>query len=432
MIENKKILIISMSAWNSKVGSDTWPTLMEGLNPDNIANIALRDEVPDSLACNNYFVISENRVLKSIFKRKIKTGKRVEREDSNDNQSDDLKAHNLRYQKMSKRRGFFTLLAREIVWKVGKWKTKELNSFMEEFKPDVILYFMDGYIHLNRICKYAKKKTGAKTIGFFVDDTFTFKQSNKLGTKLFRIFQRRSLKKLAKKTDAFWALSDMTKKEADQTFKVCCTVVTKPLKRDAEWSDWEVNKPIKMLYTGNMQIGRDRSLLKVVNAVKNLNKENRNFEIEAYTKTFLDESIKKQLECDFCKINGAVPQQQVFELQKQADILLFLEDVDGPDAKTARLSFSTKITDYLSSGRSILAIGNLDTSPMQYFIQNDCAMIATSQEEIEKILSQVIINPSMLKDCAKSACECGIKNHKKENILNTVHQSIEQLFKDTK
>jgi hypothetical protein len=67
MIENKKILILSISAWNSKVGADTWPTLVSGLNPNNIASISLREEIPDSLACNNYFAISENRVIKSII-----------------------------------------------------------------------------------------------------------------------------------------------------------------------------------------------------------------------------------------------------------------------------------------------------------------------------------------------------------------------------
>ena len=42
---DKKILVLSMSAWNSKVGSDTWATLLEWQDPDNIANIALREEI---------------------------------------------------------------------------------------------------------------------------------------------------------------------------------------------------------------------------------------------------------------------------------------------------------------------------------------------------------------------------------------------------
>lgn len=428
MIEDKKILIISISAWNSKVGADTWPTLMGGLNPDNIANISLREETPDSLVCNNYFVLSENKVIKSIFKREIKTGKRVERGVPKENNSNDLAEHNLRYQKMSRKRGLWGLLAREIIWKLGKWKTKELDEFIDSFKPDVILYSMDGYIHFNRICRYVKEKTKGKSIGFFVDDNFTYKQTNRFGLKIFRYFQRGSLKKLAKQTDAFWAITDMTKKEADEFFGINCTIVTKPLTRETVYKDWQINDPIRVLYTGNLQIGRDRSLIKVVKALKEINQEKILFQVDVYTKTSLSEQVKNQLSCGFCVLHNPVPQSEVLKKQEQADILLFLEDVDGPDAKKARLSFSTKITDYLSSGKCIFAVGCMDTAPMQYFLDNQAAILATNSIEMVEKFKAILENPELLAGYARRACKCGIKNHKKENVLKIVHESIEQLF----
>ena len=286
---------------------------------------------------------------------------------------------------------------------------------------------MEGYIHFNRICRYAKKITGAKSIGYFWDDNFTFKQSNKLGLKLFRVFQRSSLKKLAKNTDAFWAITDMTKKEADAFFNVDCTVVTKPLKKQATYTDWELSEPIKILYTGNLQIGRDRSLVKVVNALKEINKDGVLFSIDAYTKTQLSDEIKAQLDCEFCKVHEPIPQSEVLKLQEQADILLFLEDVDGADAKTARLSFSTKITDYLSSGRCIFAIGCMDTAPMQYFLENQSAIIATTHQEMLDAFNNIIKDKQIVKEYAKNAYDCGLKYHNKEKILQIVHKSIEQL-----
>ncbi len=427
MIEDKKILILSVSAWNSKVGADTWPTLVSGLNPDNIASISLREEAPDSPNCNNYFVLSENRVLKSIFKKSIKTGRKVERVSTSDNPSADLQEHNLRYQKMSKKRSFWSLMAREAVWKIGKWKSKELDDFLTDFAPDVLLYSMDGYIHFNRICRYAKKKTNAKSIGFFCDDNFTFKQPQRFSSKIFRIFQRHSLKKLARNTDAFWAITDMTKKEADETFDINCAVITKPLNSEPVYKAWQINEPISILYTGNLQIGRDKSLVKVVNALKELNREKTYFTVDVYTKTVLADEILKELKCDFCKIHSPVPKSEVFTLQEKADILLFLEDIDGINSKTARLSFSTKITDYLSSGKSIFAVGRLDTAPMQYFINNDIAIVADTNAEMIAKFKSILDDPNILCEYAKKACECGIKNHKKDDILKIVHNSIEQL-----
>lgn len=419
-----KILVLSVSAWNSNVGMDTWPTLLEGRNPDEVANICLRGEKPDATVCNNYFHISENKVIKSIVKRTLKTGCRVEQVEQSEQPSVDLIQHNTRYNKMKSHRSFFTLMAREILWMMGKWKSTELYDFITEFSPDIILYSMDGYIHFNRLCRYAKKVSSAKSIGFFVDDNFTYKQSKNLGNRAFRFFQRLSLKKLSRQTDAFWAITDMTKKEADETFGIDCTVLTKPIRNNRAEVVPTTAKPIKILYTGNLQIGRDNSLVRLINALKKVNKNQQNFTVDIYTKTVLDEKIKNAVDCDFCHIHEPVPQSEVLELQKKADVLLFLEDIDGPDAHTARLSFSTKITDYLSSGKCIFAAGCLETAPMQYFINNDAAIVASTDKEIEEGLLKISSDTDLLTDYAERARALGIKNHSKEVVLKVFDETI--------
>lgn len=427
---DKKILVLSISAWNSAVGMDTWPTLMEGRNPDHVANICLRGETPDSNVCNHYFYISENKVIKSIINRSIQTGSKKDAAVAvqNDETDTDLKKHKTRYQKMKKHRSFFFLMAREILWKVGKWKSRELYDFIMEFSPDVILYSMDGYIHFNRLCRYAKKISTAKSIGFFADDNFTYKQSRRFGDLAFRYFQRRSLKKLVRETDAFWAITDMTKEEADKVFGIDCTVITKPVLSTPMYVEKKIEFPIHILYTGNLQIGRDKSLVKVVNALKKTPDPARKFVVDIYTRTELEADVEHSIKCDFCHIHPPIPQEEVLKLQKTADILLFMEDIDGPDAKTARLSFSTKITDYLSAGKSILAIGSNDTAPIQYFIKNQAAIVATSEKEIEERFAEIVQNTDILVEYASRACEIGKKNHNKEDILRTVDSTIRQVL----
>ena len=166
-----RILVITVSSWNSRVGANTWATLLEKYDNEKVANICIRDEIPDSKVCSRYFCISESKVLKSVLKRKIKTGKEVKA--SSTAVDDTLSEHNERYAKYSKKRKYSMLYARELVWKFGKWKTKELKEFLDSFQPDIILHSMEGYIHLNRIIKYAIKRTGAKAIGYIWDDNFT-------------------------------------------------------------------------------------------------------------------------------------------------------------------------------------------------------------------------------------------------------------------
>lgn len=425
-----KILVLSVSAWSSKSGMNTWPALLEGRSPDCVANICLRGETPDSNICNNYFYLSENKVLKSIFKRGIKTGEIVNFHRIDEKRSIDLAEHNERYSRMKKRRSAFYLMAREIVWLFGKWRSRELKDFIMEFAPDVILYSMDGYIHFNRLCRYAKKLSGAKSVGFFVDDNFSYKQSKKIGDRLFRVFQRASLKKIVKKTDAFWAITDMTKKEADRTFDINCTVLTKPMRAiPDEICFRKTTKPIKILYTGNLLIGRDRSLLRVVNAIKE--HFSKDFVIDVYTQTELSDDKRREIEVGgVCRIHAPIPQNEVLEKQKEADLLLFLEDIDGPDAHTARLSFSTKITDYLSSGKAMFAVGCKETAPMQYFIDNNAAFVASSDEEIKQSLSKISDSPDLLVEYATRARDTGIKNHSKEKVLAIFNDTISEVLKN--
>lgn len=424
--KNTKILVITVSAWNSRVGSNTWSTLVEQYGRENVANICIREETPDSPVCSRYFVISENRVLKSILKRGIKTGGEVQPSLDKSEDNHDLKAHNERYRKMKKRRSYTMLMAREIVWWLGKWHTNELDEFLDSFKPDIILHSMEGYIHLNRIINYCIKRTGAAAVGYIWDDNFTYKQSKNLGYKIYRFFQRRSLKKLARVTKDFFAISNMTKREADAFFGIDCKILTKPLNGIPAVEFGEIRKPIKILYTGNLGIGRDRSLLRVVNAIRERFAED--FSIDVYTQTHLDDESKKELEQGgVCKIHAPIPQSEVLEKQKEADILLFLEDIDGKNAHTARLSFSTKITDYLSSGRCILAVGCADTAPMQYFLEAGAAAVATSDREISERLAEISDDPKALKAYAEKARETGIKNHSKEKVLGTFSDTINSL-----
>ncbi len=423
------VLVITVPALSSEVGANTWTTLLEGYDPAHVANICIRNEQPDSLACSRFFRISENKVLKSIYNRRIQTGKEVIPGRCSAEDAADLQAHNARYQKFKKKRRVSMLLARELVWKIGHWKTPELDAFLDDFKPDIILHSMDGYIHMNRLVAYAIKRTGARTIGYIWDDNFTYKQSSSLGNRFYRFFQRRSLRTLAKITDAFFAISPYTKKEADDYFHINSIVLTKPLNALPVAQRYDARTPIRMIYTGNLLIGRDRSLLRLVDALGEINRDQMRIVLDVYTQTILPQDIVAKLERSYSHIHGAISQADVLQKQRETDILLFLEDIDGKDAKAARLSFSTKITDYLSCGKCIFAVGNTDTAPMQHFIENDAALVCDSDESIVSNLRDLCNRSELLFHYAANASETGIRHHHPANIRRIFRETLEEVCK---
>lgn len=419
---NPRILVFTVPSWNSKTGANSWASLLEKYNNKYIANICIREEYPDSNVCSRYFVISENRIIKSVFNRKVKTGYEIDKKSVNNQNAKDLSEHNVRYQKMTRKRNYFFLLVRELIWKFGKWKTKELDEFLDSFKPDIILHSMDGYIHLNRIIEYSIKRTKAKAIGYIWDDNFTYMQSSKIGYKIYRFFQRKSLKKLAKKTQGFFSISQKTKVEADDFFNIDSKILTKPLYSIPTISDDTVTEPIKFIYTGNLLYGRKESLFAFSEVMGQLPQDK--IYCDVYTQTLLSDSEIEFLENNRCVVHKPISQKEVLKLQRESDVLLFLEALDGPNAKTARLSFSTKITDYLSAGKAIFAIGNGDTAPIEYFLENKSAFVATDKNQLKEILVNLTDNPDLIKQYAISAKECGLKNHNPKKIQELFDSEI--------
>ncbi len=425
-----KILVFTVTSWNSVVGANTWASLLEqykGNEDIEIQNICIRDEIPDNDICSKYFQISESKIIKSLFNRKIKTGQEISTQKS-PAASDTLQEHNERYEKMTKHRRYSMLLMRELIWKLGKWNTKELRDFIDDFQPDIILHGMEGYVHLNRIIEFAAKRTGAKAIGYIMDDNFTYKQSSEIGYKILRFFQKNSLKRLICLTSEFFAISPMTKREADNVLGIDCKVLTKPLNDIPERRAFKENPPYKMLYTGNLLIGRDESLLKLAKALKEINKDTVNFTVDVYTPTQINPEYIPLLKESGVNVYEPIPQSEVLSKQKDADILLFLEDTDGKDAKTARLSFSTKITDYLSTGNIIFTVGNKDTSPMDYLSSENAAFTAQTDEEILNNLNKILNNTSSVNEITENARKIAIENHNPEKINGLFDSVLKRVY----
>lgn len=427
-----KILILTVESWNSKFGANTFSSIFQNVPDSEYANICIRDEIPDSNFCKRYFRISEPKVIRSVFLRNTKTGKEVFCNQSVDSVDEkDLSFKNELYNKNRQKRSYVKLMIRELFWKLGVWKTKELKSFLADFDPDVIAYEMSGYLHFNRLCRFAVKYTNAKSIGYFWDDNFTYKQRKCTpGFLSFRFLQRKSLKNLAKSTDAFWAITDKTKKEADQFFGINSTVLTKPIffEKDETFKPYTVNTPIQMLYTGNLLIGRWESICYVSQAIDRINQDGEEIRLDIYTSSYIPQEEKNKLSAYVC-IHDPIPQEQAIELQKKADVLLFAEAVCSPQSKIARLSFSTKITDYLHSGKCIFAIGDSDTAPMEYLKLQNAALCADSAEAVYAGLKALADNPDIILEMAKKAYDCGERNHSSELIDKKVIDTLETLLK---
>lgn len=426
-----KILVLTVECWNSKIGANTFSSLLEQFPAENIANIYFREEFPDNPHCSRYFQIAESRMIQSVYKRGVKTGRAVQAcQQMDERDQEAMEKSRALYNKNRKKRSRLKLIARELVWKLGRWKTPELDAFLDEFQPDIVLFGMESYIHMNRVSRYVIRRTGAKAVGYFWDDNFTYKQEPfSIGVRLLRWMNRISLKKLAPYCSAFWAITEKTKKEADAFFGINCQVLTKPIDFEPgeSWKPYAVHNPVKMLYTGNLLIGRFPAVLTIGKAMEQINRDGVKIELDVYSGSYIPpEELEKLPACVHMK--GVVPQQEVLKIQKEADVLLFAEAITGKYSQIARLSFSTKLTDYLRSGKCILAVGPSNVAPMEYLVAENAALCASTQQQIYEQLQLLTQDPEQILKMAENAYLCGQRNHSRQHIQQIIDRTFEEIL----
>lgn len=422
-----KVLVTSINAWRDNTGINTLINFFKCWESDRVAQIYARASLPKTTVCDSFFRISEPVVMKSVFKRRLKTGSVVENQiSSTDEKNSDLEEENKIYDKKKGKFGGILGFVRELVWKFGKWKTKELNEYIDSVDADVLFMPIYPTVYMGRLQKYIMKRTGKPVVSYLADDNYTFKSARKNPLSLIhRAWLRKYVKYIVKHSEKLFVIAPKQKEEYDRIFGVDSEILTKGIDFSMyPYEKEEISTPIKMVYTGKLIIGRWKSLAKIADSLGEINKNGTKIELDIYTTDSLTEEQKLSLNKNGSQVKGALTLAEVQEVQKKADVLVFVESLDKKYKNAARLSFSTKITDYLKSGKCIFAIGDKDIAPIDYFNKYDSAITATEYSEIENRLRMIAENPNIVDEYSKKAYECGKANHSKEKLDTLFTESI--------
>lgn len=433
MIQEKRkprVLVTSVPSWSSRGGSDTMSSLMQEYGAENVAALYIRADKSDSKSASRYFHIMEGRVMKSILHPSITTGEEFRPKDVIITESsDEQTAEKARYSTFSKHRWGIFIFAREFVWKLGRWKSKELDAFLDDYKPEVLVCPIESYIHFNTLNEYIIKRCQPKVIGFLWDDNFTYKQEpNNFWHQLHRVWLRRSVRRMVDKCSTIFCLSPKMKDECDKVFGIESQLLTKPIFNQSEFKPFNVGSPIKMLYTGNLYVGRDKTMMAIADALREVNRDGIKVELDIYTKSVLSEKDRARIEVEgACRLHKPIPQSEVFRLQEAAEVLLFAESLERRKNQGARLSFSTKITDYFRAGKCIWAVGSPTLGPIDYLQRMDAAIMSTDAQTIAEALRKMVTDKSIIAEYARKGFDCGKKNHNGDAILNKLYETIKTI-----
>lgn len=422
--ELPRVLVFGIDAWRHDATAHTLPDLFKCWDPDKVALIYTRSDMPDMAdVCLHHFRIAENEVLKNIIRPWRPIGSKVSNTEITN--SEEVKAEHARYAKAGKHRASWMPLAREIVWKLGHWKTSALRKFVKDFNPDILFVPIYPTVYMGWIEKYVAKMTGKPTVCYLADDNYSYDSCKDIFEYVHRFWLRQQVGPIARGSNQMFVIVEKEKEDTDNRFGTDSVILTKSIDfAGKSYQHREPNRPLKFVYTGSMVIGRDKTLAVVADAINKSNENGVTAELFIYSQTEPSDEVRSHIDCGASHFCGKVPHQEVKRIQEEADVVVFAESLIGKDANAAKLSFSTKITDYISNGKCVLAIGKDYIAPIDYFQHNDAAIIAHTNEEIFEKVALIVNNPALVDEYGEKAFNCAVRNHEKgmmtERFISTM------------
>ncbi|MBE6827707.1 MAG: glycosyltransferase family 4 protein [Ruminococcaceae bacterium] len=422
-----RILIVSNSPWRSDNSfGNSFSNIFEGIDNIEIANICCKYGAPQNNVASKYFRITEKSLINNLLKGKP-SGEEVfaEKTDSVSDMSGEAT-----FNKVKKYKSIPMYWARALIWKIGRWKSGELIRFLDDFKPEILFIpvYYSHYIH--DINKFIIDRYNIPCVGYVSDDVYTLRQfSLSPFYWIDRLILRPKMKKVFSWCKTVYVISETQRREYAEIFGDKFKILTKC----ADFSD--ENKPafkapsetLKLVYAGNVSRGRYKILARLCSSIKELNSDGKKFFLDIYTSTPLSDRQRSALNIDgSSQLHPPVSYNEILMIQKQADILVHAEAFDLREKLVTHQSFSTKIVDYLASGRCILAIGDSFCASVQYFIDNDCGAVAQTPDEIEQRLRELYDNKDLLSGYADKAWESGRRNHQRSVMQKELYAELEK------
>lgn len=388
-------------------------------------------ENPDFKFCNKYFRITDSDALKNIFKRNKDIGSVVIQQEVVSAPSGNLK----------KRRGFFPakytrnllLMVRDLLWDMNN-NLEAAKKWIALEKPDVIFYTGGDSIFSHKIVHRLSKHFNIPYCVYFTDDYIIYPQYFSFFDRLRISSLKNIYHKTIKNASLRFAIGDKMASEYskyfhEEFFPVMNSVL---IKEPYEFHPDSDN--IVVSYFGGLHLGRDKMISRLGSILNNVSKlGNYTFRINVYAMQEPSQEILNEFKKNSVFFCGGVTGAEMEDKIINSDFLLHAEsDLKYYKALT-KLSVSTKIPEYLISGKPIIGFGPDDIASLELLKHNDIGVVISSyktDKEIEDILQNHLKDDTKLKEIISRGYDFAVKKFNKTEVSNQLLNNIKSILNE--
>lgn len=423
----KKVLIMSHNVLSptSSMGK-TLISYFHDCETSDLAQFYIHSEVPTDTLCQNYYRVTDKDMIKSIFTRKSGTvlGAQDICTDRTSSRTDTGMTGNI-YQK-ARRRTPFIYFARNLLWSLGRWNTKKLNRWVDEFAPDAIFFACGDYAFMYKIVRKIAERRNIPVYICCMDDYYFYnKNQNRFGGKWLHKRFMKQVKKTMSASKHLFAICDKMTKDYGEYFNIPASTLHTA-------SSFSGPLPVEkktnhISYIGNLGYQRADQLVALGQALKRLNVPGKPEAIDVYSAEKRPEVLQKLSEENGIHFCGEINAARVKEVMAESMLLIHTESFNEITRKQVAYSVSTKIADSLASGTCLLAYGPAEVASIQYLIDNHAAKCMTDEAELESGLTEIILNEGLREEIIQNALAMAARNHDGTKVCREVMAKIEQV-----
>ena len=384
-----KVLIISHTpiTTHESMGK-TLLSLFSAFEPRELCQLYIYPSLPDLPACGAYYRITDKDVLNSYPFRRVRgeetfaspAGARLF-----ENREDEPLYRN------RKNKTPLRMLLRDAMWRFSRWYSKELRAFIQREKPSVLFVAPGAAKFLYDIALRIARDYHLPIVTYICDDFYFVKPPRTLLGRLQLSLLRKKIRRLLGVGHEAVVICPELKAEYEK-IGASATVLMTGASGEIAAAPRE-KAPSGITYMGNIRCNRYRSLLEIGEALDRLNEKNgTDFTLDIYG-IETDESILSTLRgARSIRFHGFVSGEEYERVYESAGLFLHAEAFDAESIDLVRHSVSTKIADCLASGVPLLAYGPAEIASMRHLLGNNCAICATSRQELDDALSLALFD----------------------------------------
>ena len=433
-MEHNRVIIVGTIPYNKNTSSRAFDAYFHNWEKKNMRQIFSNTKTPVKGHCGSLYQITDARLLKRWLHRIDEVGIIFDDKDLPDDwDSNDLEVGNGTINalyKFGSKDSPLKYILRGILWKNKYWNTEKLNTWLDEFRPEcVFLAFSDDYF-IPRIALYISEKYNIPIMSCIGDDYyFNDRKSLSPFYHIYRKTYKKLIDKVFRRPGSAMYIGDKIRDKYNSEFGLNGETIylTSDIKR-REFRVIDQNNP-KIMYAGNVRLGRNDSLVDIGNALQKISKD---YFVDVYSTEQNEEFLKGFKECPGVRFHGSVPYIEVMKLTSECDISIIVEGFEEKDVDTTRYSLSTKAADAIASGSNIFVYGSRECGVIEYMESTECSMVCSNKEELVDKLKELIYNKILQKKLYDRAIEVDIEDHDKEKNRSLTESMFVKLIQDTR